>query len=260
MAQRNNYVQKFVTGGTLTDALIYDTGTAVGIGTETPAGLFEVIQTAPGSNTIVARKDSPAAAFNYTTVGGTLQVRNLDATNGNYAGVDFVSTQTTLAPQVFAAVAAVFSDHADGAFKGDLTLLTANGGNPTEKVRVLASGDVRIGTNNRFLYGVNTSSVARKLIGITGANAVEIAGDGQDILTGSGTVGIGGPSSGEKLQVSGRIRAGTGQTGVSRALIVSDTGNEAALGLSAYGTSGRNWNLAATHRTSVSQSGFVDDL
>jgi len=41
MPQTNNYVQKYV-GGSLTDSLIYDDGTNVGVGNATPGELLSL--------------------------------------------------------------------------------------------------------------------------------------------------------------------------------------------------------------------------
>lgn len=51
-------------------------------------------------------------------------------------------------------------------------------------------GNIRMLDNDRHLYGANSSSAQRKLIGLNSGNLVHIAGDGQDSVFGSTVIAI----------------------------------------------------------------------
>tara|TARA_Y100000034_G_scaffold77643_1_gene93320 strand:+ start:555 stop:1130 length:576 start_codon:yes stop_codon:yes gene_type:complete len=53
---------------------------------------------------------------------------------------------------------------------------------------ITSDADIKLLTNDKYLYGVNTGSSSKKLIGMTGGNQVELGGDGQDIILGAGNL------------------------------------------------------------------------
>ena len=53
---------------------------------------------------------------------------------------------------------------------------------------ITSDADIKLLANDKYLYGVNTGSSSKKLIGMTGGIQVELGGDGQDITLGAGNL------------------------------------------------------------------------
>jgi hypothetical protein len=113
---------------------IYASGTAdnyfagdVGIGTTTPTNLLEVSATSAGANSFLAR-------FKNAGTTTATQASLLLTTNTN-AGGTASSQISSVAENATGAVALTFGN-------------TANGSNPTEKMRIDSSGNVGIGTSS----------------------------------------------------------------------------------------------------------------
>jgi excisionase family DNA binding protein len=112
----------------------------VGIGTTAPNGKLEVAGSASTASTILASLSS--ASTGLTTDHNTLSLINTDATANNYVKLGF--SDNANGTNNAAAIYGVFTDHTND--YGDIAFLTRSASGFTEKMRILAGGNVGIGT------------------------------------------------------------------------------------------------------------------
>src|ERR1019366_7825108 len=71
---------------------------------------------------------------------------NTDTTANNMSGFDFRTNDANALLTTGAKIMGVYTSHTANAVSGDLSFLTRNAGTITEKMRILANGNVGIGT------------------------------------------------------------------------------------------------------------------
>jgi hypothetical protein len=119
----------------------------IGIGTTSPFGLVDVV----GS--------SNSTTLNLFDANRALSLINTDTTNNNASGFDFRTNDTAGLLTTGSKIMGVYTSHAAGAVSGDIAFLTRNAGTLSEKFRILANGNVGIGTTSpAYLLDVNGSA------------------------------------------------------------------------------------------------------
>jgi len=110
----------------------------VGIGTTSPISILTITK-------------SDATAYNPTTLAGTgdtLTLINSSATDNNSSEIMFKGTSNLGTDLRSAAIGAVHTSHTSGSSGGDLFFSTTGGGTFSEKMRILGTGNVGIGTTS----------------------------------------------------------------------------------------------------------------
>jgi len=185
-----NYVAKWSDTDTITDSVIYDTGTNVGIGTTVPDAKLQVVRSAalPNGTNSDSGNWIESAAFRITS-----------GNNGLSVGVDNVSNSRTSWIQ---------SGHRDTQYASSLSdselLLQPLGGNvgigtasPNQKLHI--SGNVRIDDGYTLSWGADTTKIA----GNSSNNTLSLKTSSTDRLyiNSSGNIGIGTTSPEELLHI-----------------------------------------------------------
>jgi len=144
-----NYVPKFTASGTIGNSLIYDNGTAIGIGTTSPVGRLDIQETA-------------------TNTYGIISLRG----NNRGSEIDFYQNSTLCNT--------IYSDGTTN------NLIFATGTGVTERMRITSAGNVGIGTTNpdfgsygateRILGISNTATRARLQFQNTATGTTGVAG------------------------------------------------------------------------------------
>jgi len=114
----------------------------VGIGTNSPYGKLDVISNTSSQPTIQACGDS-----SHTTLSsdyGALQLINSNTTTNNYSALLY--TDNLVGNPASAGIFGIFTDRVN--HYGDIAFVTRSAGGNTEKMRILASGNVGIGTTS----------------------------------------------------------------------------------------------------------------
>ena len=128
-------------GATIGTNALAVTGTAiissnVGIGSTTPLSLLDVQGSSNGTDSTIF-------------VGArSISLINTDTTAGNMSGFDFRTNDANALLTTGAKIMGVYTAHTANAVSGDLAFLTRNVGTITEKMRILANGNVGIGTTS----------------------------------------------------------------------------------------------------------------
>lgn len=121
---------------------------SLGIGSLNPITILEVSK--PNSNTTITTLGDPA-----------ITILNPNTTNNSFSSLVFRSVNDSGSLFSVARVSAVCTNHTSGSQAGDSVFLTTSGSSMTEKMRILARGDVVInGTSNILgkltVYGSST--------------------------------------------------------------------------------------------------------
>jgi hypothetical protein len=117
-----NYISKWSDANTLTDSLIFDNGTNVGIGTSSPAAILDVRGTNAGSQTLAG----------------------IYANNGTAASSSVALALTTGSDGTLGRIRGQIVADSDGDNAGYLAFTTRSAGSQTERMRINASGSIKI--------------------------------------------------------------------------------------------------------------------
>ena len=130
------------TGGTLTvTGASYLTG-AVGIGTTTPAGAFQITHTPDDDSALVLNQTNDSTALGTKS---TLYITNTDSTADNWGVIGF-GTDPMGSPS--AKIGVQFRDRTNN--YGDIALGTRNASGMNEWMRITSDGNVGIGTTSPY--------------------------------------------------------------------------------------------------------------
>ena len=155
----DNYVPKFTSSGTtVTDSLLYDSGTHIGLGTEAPEALLHVSKSSSGSIGGQIVIDNPANS----AVGNTAELSFLTDTGASGSG-----TRN-------ARILAVNENASNGA--ANMQFHTWNGSASAERMRIKNTGEVGIGTNDpqSVLHVYSAASAMVRLQAATGNNDIGV--------------------------------------------------------------------------------------
>ena len=134
-----NYVPKFTASGTIGNSLIFDNGTAVGIGTSSPGSLFDI------TNVNSTAYDSTNSLIS----GQTMRIANTSTTSGISANLLFIATGGGGGNGI-----GTISGVNTGTGSLALTFATRDaGGSIAERMRITSAGSVLIGGTSSDGYG-----------------------------------------------------------------------------------------------------------
>lgn len=238
-----NYVSKFTSNGTIGNSQIFDNGTNVGIGTNSPYSPLQVGSYTGSGGYSYGTSATFVAAFSSSR--STLFLGSTDTTSTQNKGgsIDFGGgSEAGSSPYTFARIKG-YKENAGGDYSGYLAFCVTPSGSDanTERLRITSAGNVGIGTTSPSAKltvsgAINATSGLSALsasnifidqplstlsrIGIVGANTStagtlsisQYSSDGSigiDVINinSSGNVGIGTTSPSEKLQVAGNVLA-----------------------------------------------------
>lgn len=218
-----NQIARYASTGTAVSGstLVYDDLTNVGIGTVVPQSKLDVA----GSDAGVTLTSASVAMHS---------VINTNTTVNNFEDVAFGMGTSTGAIKIGGKIAGVNTVHTNGSESLDMAFLTTNAGTAGERIRILAGGNVGIGTNNptqklqinatalpftvdsNSNVGIGTNIISNGALLVMNGNvgigtwkpagALDIK-TGNNVLIQTGNVGIGSLSPGQALDVNGAIRS-----------------------------------------------------
>jgi hypothetical protein len=217
----------FYSSDGLSKALFWDASAeSLGIGTTSPDGGLDI------EKTVNTAWSSALRANDF------LQISNVSTTGGSYSGIELIATG------VGAAGAAEIVCIDSGSGSGDLAFSTRNSSTWSEKVRILAGGNVGIG---------NTSPDSVLEVNLT------TSGSGANNNTAGSSIGVG--SSATAQPILGMRWTGASHVGISgnafSTQIVNDTANSNAFEMYTTGASPLVFGTAATERMRINASGNV---
>jgi hypothetical protein len=248
-ALTNTQVEGFIADDVTTNFIPYDNGTKL-----VSSGLFwddgnshlSLGHSSPINNLSVADASSITGNMFTQNEQFPLEIRNTDATVGNFASIIFRGGANTSGA---AAIGTQFQNQTSGSITGDIVMATNNSGTFSEKFRIKGDGNVGIGTStpdelldieNGNIKLTDTTDTARKivlqrnsidrgkistdnsLLNISAMNNSDVnifddAGNGI-VLKDGGNVGIGTSTPDEKLEVAGQVKITGGSPGVGKVL------------------------------------------
>jgi hypothetical protein len=175
-----NFVAKATAGNKLGNSIIYDNGTSVGIGTTT---VNQKVSIYPGTTGGISLQDIDSETRSYFFIDNTNGIFSTGIRTANYY-LDFDSSGG--------------AQNAIRFYTGTSTI-----GTGTERMRIISTGNVGIGTNTPGARLEISSSTAASLLNVKGAG-----GNGILYVSGSGVVGIGTTSisDGARLTIAGETR------------------------------------------------------
>ena len=175
-----NFVAKATAGNKLGNSIIYDNGTSVGIGTTT---VNQKVSIYPGTTGGISLQDIDSETRSYFFIDNTNGIFSTGIRTANYY-LDFDSSGG--------------AQNAIRFYTGTSTI-----GTGTERMRIISTGNVGIGTNTPGARLEISSSTAASLLNVKGAG-----GNGILYVSGSGAVGIGTTSisDGARLTIAGETR------------------------------------------------------
>ena len=213
-----NYLSKWSASSTLTNSVIYDDGTNVGIGTTSP------------SETLHVNNDSSKQIV--LTNGGDqkLYIGSIWNTVGTFiGGNNYYSTSWQHTPTNNSASGIYFRNNGSIQLYTDTGLVPGTDYNPTERMTITNTGNVGIGTtspgNKLSVVGGPIAAFSGIRLGsdASGEGILRDSSNGIAFVTGAfstanakmtitnaGNVGIGTTSPTQKLQVAGYVRGDTG--------------------------------------------------
>lgn len=225
-------------GWTKTGTNVYLTTSTdnVGVGTSVPQSKLDI--TGSDASTNLASASAAMAIVN-----------NTNTTNNNFGDFAFGMTTSTGAQKVFAKMAGVATTHTNGAEAGDIAFLTTTAGTGAERMRILAGGNVGIGTltpgtllelrssSNNGIRFRNTNPNPWHLHP-TGADlqfTEDNVSDGRLYLQAGGNIGIGTQSPKQLLEIQPPSNAiailGINSTGNSGSQVLFGSSNSYSAGI-----------------------------
>ena len=196
-----NYISKFTGSSALGNSLIFDNGTSVGIGTNTPSSsvLLDIVGSAKFSNTTGS---SPVVEVIGSLSNGItiLRLQNTSATGGT--GIRFMNESGSIKSQIFHGNTSYSlggdRTYVDALGAGGLELTSRNGNLDLNTSSIGASNTkLRIFNNGNVAIGTNPSDAGYKL-DVNGTARVQTSAY---FATSSGSVGIGTTSPASTLEV-----------------------------------------------------------
>jgi hypothetical protein len=154
------------------DRLYIENSGYVGIGTTSPLVRLHVGNLAfnNSSGTFITGASANTILTNdYSAIA----VQNTNATNNNYARLDFVDNEGNMG----ASVLGVYTNHTGGSQSADLAFGARNSGTWAEKMRVKANGSVGIGTSSPNLSSWANPTLSLRTVDTANAPAIELYGD-----------------------------------------------------------------------------------
>lgn len=213
-----NYIAKWSDSETLTNSIIYDNGTAVGIGTSSPAlqsageGLH-INATGTSSelkftNSVTKSTASDGTALVATSSSFTINNREAGSLNLNTNNTNAVSIDSAQNVGIGASLPTDKLDVYTNAVHGGITIRGANA--PALHIwdQSLAGGGSKITENSSSLYsGVLIIDADTNDVGAGSYIDLRVDGDTKMVIKDDGNVGIGTASPETKLDVRGTIQA-----------------------------------------------------
>lgn len=218
--------------------------------TVTSAGNIGIGTINPVTKAVVSASDTTTYTATATT-GATLSVSNPNTTVNNMAKVDFKTGNSASTLATVASITSVATDHTNGSEDGDLVVTTSLNGALTERVRVMNTGAVGIGTNSPVGAlnvvgdelrvgngGTNTNATSAGELYVQGDLEVDgtITGDGSGLINLASTSG-GWSDGGTNVYTSTTTdTVGIGTTGASGTLEIVKQGSAIPFMVSATAT------------------------
>lgn len=272
----NNYVAKWVSSNTISSGILYDNGTGIGVGTQSPSGQFHVIGTGYfdgvfnadnlriDSNTL-SSSDSNGAITVSPNGTGNVQLTSANINVGGGAASSLISTTSSASNLILSTNNNSSSSNItiQAGTNGNIIVAATGTGNVNLNVSTgnifLNNGNIRIG-NGAVSANLTTTSSTSNLILSTNANSnssnitVQAGTNGNVIVaaTGTGNVNLN-VSTGNIFLNNGNIRIGNGATSTNLTttsstsnLILSTNANTSSANISIQAGTNGNVIVAAT--------------